>query len=102
MTLPFEVKPVMESINCLFRKSIRRLCCIRKSAPKIGSGTSAMTNDQRNFRRNPKSTSPDCRPYVGIGVELAANNVRLELGVRSLNRRAGSKETTDPESIRYR
>mgnify|MGYP004580313991 CR=1 FL=1 len=102
ITFPFVVKPVIKSISCLFRISIRRLFWIKKSAPNIGSGMSAIMNDHRNLRRNSRSMSPMCRPYVGIGVEFAAKRVRLVSLDLFLNKRTGSKETIDPESIRYR
>ena len=105
ITFPFVVKLVMESISCLFRISIRRLFWIKKSAPNIGSRMSAIMNGHRNLRRNPRSMLPVCRPYVGIGVEFAVKRVRLvslDLFLNKNKKRTGSKETIDPESIRYR
>lgn len=45
-----------------------RLKCRRKSAPRIGLGTSATTNTHRKVRRNPKFRVRERVPYVLIDV----------------------------------
>ena len=71
-TLPVADRDVKLSISNLFLMSISKPYRSRKSAPKIGCGTSATRNDQVKHRRKPRFSSMVLVPYVAMEVLLAA------------------------------
>jgi hypothetical protein len=86
----------------LFRKSIKRPKCVRKSAPMRGCVTSAITKRHVNSRRNPRLRLRDSHPYVGMVVPLAAQRSQLTRDLRCGMNVRGYTQRSEPVSMRNR
>ena len=89
---------VNPSMRRLFLRSTKILFLVKKSAPIMGRLTSATVKGHLKFRRNPKETPIIFSPYVSIGEEFAANNLKSD-GLSFLEG-GGMTEISAPVSMR--
>ncbi len=88
------------STSLPFCRSTMRLKWCRKSAPRMGLRTLAITKIHRKVRLSPRLRVRDLVPKVGMGVPLAALRLRWSVESRLSSFEGGMTLTAAPVSTK--